>query len=332
MRICNALMGIAVLGASFYVMDTSAAVTTSQRAYAAGKYALELGGAPAGWVASAEGGNATSDVINEKPGPDHIARKHIGAVKYEPFKVEVGTEMSKAFYDWIKSTFDLKSTRMNGALVTTDFNFNATSQMDFTNALITEIGFPALDAASKDAAKLTVKFAPEVMRMNSSPQGKVTGSTAGIDRNAQKKWLPSNFRLTIAGLDCARVTKIEPLVIKQKVVEDAVGAQRDYQKEAASVEFPNLVVTLAESSAKTWYEWHKSFVVGGSNAQDKEKTATLELLAPDLKEVFFTLTFRNTGIFRLVPEKTEAGSEQNKRVKAEMYVEKIDFAYGPTWQ
>jgi hypothetical protein len=31
-------------------------------------------------------------------------------------------------------------------------------------ALITQIGLPALDAASKDAAKMTVKFAPEYTR------------------------------------------------------------------------------------------------------------------------------------------------------------------------
>lgn len=35
---------------------------------------------------------------------------------------------------------------------------------DFVNALITQIGFPALDAAGKDAAKLTIKFSPEYTR------------------------------------------------------------------------------------------------------------------------------------------------------------------------
>jgi len=45
------------------------------------------------------------------------------------------------------------------------------------------------------------------------------------------------------------VNKIEALVVKQKVVENAVGEQRDYEQEAASVEIPNLVITLAESHA-----------------------------------------------------------------------------------
>ena len=45
--------------------------------------------------------------------------------------------------------------------------------------------------------------------------------------------------------------------------------------------------------------------------------ARLELLAPDLKEVLFTLTFKNLGIFKVAPEKAEAGSESIRRVKAE---------------
>lgn len=38
---------------------------------------------------------------------------------------------------------------------------------DIVTALITEIGFPALDAGSKDAAKLTIKLAPEYTRIRS---------------------------------------------------------------------------------------------------------------------------------------------------------------------
>lgn len=38
-------------------------------------------------------------------------------------------------------------------------------------ALITQIGFPALDAGSKDAAKMTITFSPEYTRMQSNTGG-----------------------------------------------------------------------------------------------------------------------------------------------------------------
>lgn len=61
-----------------------------------------------------------------------------------------------------------------------------------------------------------------------------------------------------------RPNKIEPLVIKQKVTENAVGEMRDYEKEPTSVEVPNLVITTAESHATELYKWHEEFVIGGA--------------------------------------------------------------------
>ena len=133
----------------------------------------------------------------------------------------------------------------------------------------------------------------------------------------------------VHGLDqpTSRVNKIEALVIKQKVTESAVGEARDAQIEPARLEFPNLVITLAEAYADPFYAWHDDFVIKGNNGQDKERNGTLELLTPNLQDVLFTLTFKNLGIFNLETEKVEAGAESIRRVKAEMYVEQMTFDY-----
>jgi hypothetical protein len=49
--------------------------------------------------------------------------------------------------------------------VVADFDLRVRQRREFTNALITEVGFPALDAASKDAAHLTVRIKPEFSRL-----------------------------------------------------------------------------------------------------------------------------------------------------------------------
>lgn len=44
-----------------------------------------------GWIQSVDGGHATSDVVTEKVGPDHIVHKHIAGVKYEDITLVAGT-------------------------------------------------------------------------------------------------------------------------------------------------------------------------------------------------------------------------------------------------
>lgn len=301
--------------------------TTADRTYAAGKYGLELDGVFVGWLDSAEGGQASADVITEKMGPDQIAKKHIAGVKYEDITVTFGTGMSRQFYEWIKASFDHKYTRKNGAIITAQFNPKEYSRMEFHNALITEIGFPALDAASKDAAKMTIKFHPEYTR-------DIRGT---VQWNApkpppQKQWLPANFRLKIDGLDDAtsRVNKIEAIVLKQKNVEHAVGEMRDYEQEPGALEVPNLVFTTSDGSADALYQWFDDFVINGNSGDDQEKNGYLEFLSPDMKEVLFRLDFKHLGIFKLTPEKVEAGAESIRRVKAEMYCEAMSFSFGAT--
>ncbi len=271
-------------------------------------------------------------MVSEKVGPDHIVHKHIAGVKYEDITVNCGTGMSKAFYEWIKASFDRKYQRYDGAIHVCDYDGNIVSSLDFFHGLISEIGFPALDAGSKDAAKLTVKIKPEYTR-HKKGSGKADPSAYSLGKGEQKRWLPRNFKLEIAGLDCSHVNKIEAITIKQKVVEHAVGEKRDYECEPANLETPNLVVTFAEVTADPWYDWHNSFVIQGHNGQDKEKTGTLTYLTEDLGGKLFSLDFHGLGVFKLTPDKVEAGSENIRRVKCEMYCEEIKFKYegGSAW-
>jgi len=303
-----------------------------KRGVPTGKFAFEFGGTKAGWIQSVEGGHAVADVVSEKVGSDHIVHKHIAGVKYEDITVNCGTGMSKAFYEWIKASFDRKHVRHDGAIHACDYDGNIVSTLDFFHGLISEVGFPALDAGSKDAAKMSIKISPEFTRYKDG-SGKVDPSGYSLGKGEQKKWLPRNFRLTIGGLTCTHVNKIEALVMKQKVIEHHVGEKRDYEKEPANLETPNLVVTFSEHTAKSWYDWHKSFVIDGKNHQDQEKSGTLEYLTEDLGATLFKLDFHGLGIFKLTPDKVEAGGEGIRRVKAEMYCEEIKFAYqgGSTW-
>jgi len=108
---------------------------------------------------------------------------------------------------------------------------------DFQNGLITEVGIPALDAGARDAAKITIKISPEATRQKAP--------AASFKAEVQKRWLPSNFRLEIAGLDCRHVSKVESFTVKQ-------GVRRDGRR---GLEASPVVVWISEADARTWLDW-----------------------------------------------------------------------------
>ena len=208
----------------------------------------------------------SSDVIEEKLGAGRIAKKHIGNIKFDDVTVRVGFSMSKAIYDWISASWDDHYQRKNGAIHAADSKKNVKHTLEFFNALLTETTIPACDASSKEPAYLTLKFAPELTR---SQLG--TGKLEGAAEKKQKLWTPSAFRLAIDGLPCNRVSKIESLTIKQLVTESAIGDIRDYEKEPAKLEIPNLKITFDEADIGPWSDWFDHFVVQGFSGEADEK-------------------------------------------------------------
>jgi hypothetical protein len=290
---------------------------------------LSIDGKVWGVPANVTGGSIYADFVTEKIGPDHLARKHLSGVKYEDISLEVGTGMIKEFYGWIQETLQGKYSRKNGEITVCDFDFVPRGALSFSYALISEVSFPKLDAAAKDAAKLTVKLKPELLRSNRNPP-KPGSKIAAPPAQKEKKWLPANFRLEIDGLDCKYVNRVSPPVARQIVAENAVGELRDYQKEPSHWEFGNLTVTLAETHADSWVKWHDDFVIHGNNGEGQEKTGTLTYLASDMKTELFVLKLSHLGIFRLHEEAGESGAEKVQRVEAEMYCERMELEkYGP---
>ncbi len=274
--------------------------------------ALMLGEVFAGPLIEVEGGGVVGEVVPEQPGPDRIGHKHIGNVKYEDIKVVCGAGMAKIFWDWNNTYFapNKAPTPRSGAIVTFDEDRKFVSGRDFTDAVITELGFPALDAAGNDAARLTMTLRPAAVRAGAArkpPKALLA---------AMRPWRVCDYRLKIGGLEaaCGRVGRIGALALRR-----TPGSP-------LQVEAPDLVATLAESDADPFFAWHEDFVVKGRNTQDREKTGTLEYLSPE-GVVLFALKLDGLGIFRVGPAKDASAGP--RPVKVEMYCESMTVAASP---
>lgn len=325
-RIVRGMFAAATLGL-FSMGIASGSDAAVVRTYTAGRFSVELGGRPAGAVIEFAGGNATADVIKESAGPDKLSKKHLGNVRYEEITIASGTGMSKAYYEWIKQSINRTYVRQDGAIIAGDFNDREVSRLTFTKALITTVEFPAVDGSFKDSLKLLTTLAPEQTRFRTTANGAATNHASAMAGHG--KWMGANFRLRIDGLDDAtsRANHVEPIGVRVKATQTSVGEMRDFEKEPGEIAYGNLVFTVPEAHAEKLRTWYDDFVVKGNAGDANEKSGTLEYLAPDLKTVFFRLTFNHLGIFRLSPVGAHPNEPTVARVKAELYMESLTFDY-----
>jgi phage tail-like protein len=285
----------------------------------ASRYLFSLDGFQAGFIKSVDGGSIMAEVISQIPGPGSFTKKQLGAIKYEDITMQIGLGMGKPIYDWIAQAWTMRSSPRSGSILTLDHDNEAKSERQFTNALIAEVTIPAMDAASKEAAYITIKLRPETVQFKKR-SGKVNPPNV-----THKNWLAGNFKLQIDGLDCSKVNKIDSFTVKVSTAEDRIGDARTHQ---TGIEFPNLKVTLPESHAQTWIDWHEDFVVKGNNGDDREKQGSITFLSQNKGTELGRIDLFNLGIFKLAFNENAAASDSIRRVTAHLYCERMEFKYG----
>jgi len=297
-----------------------------KRDYSSGKFALELEGKTAGFLKSIEGGERVGTVVSEKPGEDGIAKKHLGRVDVEPITFAFGVGLSKELYQWISEACDRQQKPRSGAIVFLKYDFTEVERLEWKNGLITDIVFPPLDTSSKGPAFITVTIAPEQTKLTPS-NGK---AQPGFSTKTPKKWLSSNFRFSVSQLESAsaKVRSVDGLSISQSVTRDDLGDARNPQRHLGTLQISNVLVTLPLSAAQPWLDWVHDFLVKGNNDDAAERTATLQLLDPTLKEVLFTVTLFHVGPVRARRQVATSGIDRLALVELELYCESVSFVPG----
>jgi phage tail-like protein len=302
-----------------------AAMSLSARSSVSRYFSLVLDGyEPAGFLRSVDGGGIKGELIAQQVGGQPYRVKHINNPLIEPVTVQVGMAMSDSFYEWVKLSWAGECQRRNGSIITADFKRKAVHELQFTEALVLETTIPTLDAASKEAAYMTVKFQAETAKHVVPPDDTTIQAVAPTK---QKLWHSSNFGLELDGIDARAVSKIDSFTVKQNVKPMTCGPDWMYQIEPTSLEYPNLTVYLSQAHADDFMAWHEDFVVAGNNRAEKEKTGSIIFLNSNRTKELLRVNLNGVGIVNLVAEKADVGTESIRRFKAELYVEEMQFEY-----
>jgi phage tail-like protein len=293
--------------------------SSSGRAYAAAHFTFELDGADAvGLFRSIEGGGMRADVATYQVGGSPLRWRQLGKRKFEDVKVQVGMALSQPFARWVADFLAGRGARKNGAIVAADFSHAERARRELAGAMITELGFPKLDAADHAAAYLTVGLAVEAIAFSPGDATRKLPPPSGVD--AQKRWTASSFRFRVDGLEsaCARVARVDAFTVKQAVVEYHAGGALAPFKMPGIVEFPNLAFYVPEPDAQPFADALASRRAPLNGALECFDAAGRTL---------FELGYRGAAIVGVVPERCDASSEDIKLVKVELCTEAMEFRY-----
>jgi hypothetical protein len=296
-------------------------MASDKRGYVRGHFAFTLDSFNCGLVQEVKGFDVDAEVTQLPEAHNYFVRKHIQNVKYSPGTIKFGAVMGSPIHDWIQASLDMNYMRKSGAIDALDFKLESRHTIEFKDALINEITFPACDAAAKDAAFVQLGFSPEIIRRKAGSGAKMS-NPVNVD---QKSFTPSNFRLSIDGLEdpCKQISKVNALTVKQTAVFNQVGVLRDYEQEPGHLEYPNLEITLSEEHVQPFLDWHQSFVIDGENEEAKHRQGALEYLNLKRDKTLMTVELRNLGITKVAAAAFTNNDDKIAAYTVTMYTESL---------
>lgn len=316
--------GLALMAAA--VAPRIGAAAGSRTAFSNETHFLELDGTLTRLL-SADGGYPRGEVVLEgPPRPGAPVAKRIAGPRFTELDVGLSLpDLPKAVTDWIGAFLNGVDVPRSGALVTADVNAQERERLSFKDAVLTEVGLDAFDAGARTVGALSLRMLPSFAQ----PAPGRAGVTLPPLAASRQRWLSSNFRLRIKGLEdaCARVVRIEPLLARRVPVQTGVETREAGRAGGFRLDPPNLIITLADNAAP-FYEWFADFVLRGNNDASRELPGALDVLAPDLTQVLATVSFANLGIYACAPEPASETANARRRVRVEMYCERMTLAFG----
>lgn len=293
-------------------------------AYSAAHFAFEMDGkAELGMFRSIEGGGMKAEVMSYQHGGTYDRWRQLGKPKFEDIKLQVGMAMTEPFYAWIAEFFKGNPVRKDGTIVAADFYYKERARREFTDAMISELTFPKLDASDKNTAYMNVSMSVENIVFKKGGGGALQQNAGG---DKQVDWKACNFSFSLDDFpdECKRVTKVDSFTIKHTVLDYHSGGRRTASKTPSAIDWPQLSFYLPEADAQKLIAQFEVRGVGGETG--KRLNGVIDAFDNKL-ESHLKVKFLEANIANVSHDKADSATEEIKLVKFDLTVEKMEFEY-----
>lgn len=315
----------------------------NQKSYAVARFGLlmELDGGGTidvtSYVKNIEGGLPKAESTKEQMGNYNQPKHHLATRSVEPITVELGLTQANPIVKVVEDIINKRShVRVSGHIFHADANHKVRFEQEFKRAIITEIGFPALDATGKDLAMIKLKMQPETASFD---VGGGQDLPMGVMR-MQKVWQNNSFRLDLecngTKYDCDAATKIDALTIQlgAKPVQRGHFLLPEYMH--SQVKMPRLSVHVPLFHANSLIGWFRKVantelgaadpdakVDGSGKSSGYEATGCLTFLDTTTKKELYHITLEGVAPEQMTITKSEGGAATLKTCKFDFYVNNL---------
>ncbi len=280
--------------------------------------AIELDGKLAASVSSLQLPGYRVEQVVVPTGPNSSAR--LGAnVDITPLDAAFNVTQADALTEWALSLPRGQGAQpLDGAALVLDFNNKLTRRVEWTQALVTELRLPELDATSKAAFSLGLTWLPSTVTYAKASGAVVTLPTGS---KAKKPLMLSNFRVSGLPFDGKFVSRISLPTVTATLAAQKPGY--------AQVNLGEVALVMGSASRDNALAWVQQVVADGKIADKEYLSLSIELLDPTLKSVRLTVQLSGCALLGYEESRLDKAQETLGTVTLRFAVGKLDMVFSP---
>lgn len=284
---------------------------------------IELTGKLAGAVRSLQLPGYQVESVVVPAGPGGAAR--LGAnVSISPMSAEMTLVEQNALLDWALALAHGNPLPLAGAALLLDFNGVPTRRIEWTDALLTTLRLPTLDAASKLACSIELGWQPGTVTY-----AKPSGTTVKLPTVKKKALLSGNFRVAGLPFDGTFIRKVVLPTVAAKVATEERGGARLGTRHTSSIDLGELQLEFTARSRDEVLAWVQKVVADGLIADKDYLSVDVQLLDAAMKNVLLTVSMSGCALLAYDESRVEAGQETIATETLRFAVGKLDLKFAP---
>lgn len=224
------------------------------------------------------------DVI---PLPAQQGGRRLGQIRVGQLTVRFTPPSMAPLAGWIDGLTSGRVDPVELSVLHTDGNGKVRNSLMLKGCILTELRLPECSAAGKEIYAIEAVFEPE--RVEAGPLG---GAVKSAAPGRAKKWLASNFVVTVPGLPSGRISRVGSLTLTRSLVneDDRFGGRRL----VGALSLSPLALTVTGPDFTPWRDAVLKLTASGAHGDPL--AIGLELRDTTLTKVLANLGFQTIGL------------------------------------